>query len=116
MLVANFYCYPHGLVYFRARDQIYTTRDKGAGVEIFVLADYDLPSVVPYLDHVQRRARREAKSLALSDCEIVDSGMFADHFSVGGHHLAADRYWRVALLGAGGVGEEGGGVAREPSE
>ena len=73
------------------------------GVEIFLLADHDLARVSLDLNHVERRTRGYAKTLALAHGEVVDAAVLADDFAIGGDQLAGGIGQGLALLRKIGV-------------
>src|SRR5208337_1874147 len=71
---------------------------KSTRVKLVVFADHHLPRVVVDLNHIERRARGHAESLALADGEIVNPGVLSDNLAVSGDHLAGNISRRASLL------------------
>src|ERR1022692_92848 len=97
MFVPDLYRNPHRLAQLGRRHQVHPARAEGARVKLLVFADYYLPGLVVDLNHVQRRTGGYAKSLALPDREVVNSGVLADHLAVGGNHFAGNHLARNLL-------------------
>ena len=57
---------------------------KRARVELLLIADNHLARVALDLDHVERRACGHTESFSLSDGEVVNASVLANHLAVGG--------------------------------
>src|SRR5438874_372844 len=66
--------------------------------KLVVCADYDLVLVAPQLDDIKRCAGSNAQALALSNREIVNAGVLADHFAGCGDQLARGIGQSLALF------------------
>ena len=74
-----------------------------AGIELSPASDNHLAGISLDLDHVERRARGHAQSLALAHGEVVDAAMLAHDFAVGGDQFAGSVGQGLALLRQIGV-------------
>src|SRR5439155_22832809 len=76
---------------------------KRARVEILLIADNHLARVALDLDHVERRACGHTESFSLSDGEVVNASVLANHLAVGGDYPPGVVVQRSATLGDIGV-------------
>ena len=71
---------------------------QGAGIQLFLVTYYDLARISLDLDHVERRARGHAQSLALAHGEVMNAAVLADDFAVGGNQFTRRVRQGLALL------------------
>src|SRR5579863_6392215 len=72
---------------------------------MFVTTHDDLLLRAADLDHVQRRSSGDAKSLSLTDREVMNAGVLADDFTTCSHEFASCIRQRLTLLGEIGIDE-----------
>src|SRR5437667_11059023 len=71
---------------------------KRARVKFLLIADNYLARVALDLDHIERRTGGYAESLALSNCEVVNASVFANHLADGGDYFSRSLWQSVAAL------------------
>src|SRR4029077_9390058 len=106
MAMSNFHGDTHRLTESINRDQIYTARPQSARIQIVRTTDHDLLVRAADLDHIKRRSRGQSESLALTNGEIVNARMLADHFTAGGHQFARGVGECATLLRQVGIEDE----------
>src|SRR6202012_6106827 len=105
MAVANLGLDAHRSVERRDRNPIQVAGAERLDGRLRLTAYLHLLGRVVYLYDVERRGRGEPQSLALSDGEVVDALMVADHLARCRHQLAGGIGQRLALLVEVGVDE-----------
>src|ERR1022692_411041 len=66
---------------------------------MLIAADHHLLIRPVNLNHIERRSRRHAQALTLSDGEVVDAAVFADHFPARSYQLTRSVRQSLATLG-----------------